>query len=40
MAISKPTMFGRKTPMVMYGYGIELGWHPIKLNMAGSSKVP
>jgi len=28
MAISKPTMFGRKTPILIYGYGMKLGWPP------------
>ena len=40
MAISKLTMFSRKTPILIYGYGMELGWPQIRLNMSSSSKPP
>jgi hypothetical protein len=40
MAISKLIMFGRKTPMMIYGYGMEVGWPLIRLNTSSSSKPP
>jgi hypothetical protein len=40
MAISKPIMFGRKTPIQIYGYGMEGGWHQIRLNISVSLKPP
>jgi hypothetical protein len=40
MAISKLIMFGRRTPMMIYGYGMEVGWPQIRLNTSSSSKPP
>ena len=40
MAISKLIMFGIKTPIMIYGYGMEVGWPQIRLNTNSSLKMP